>query len=60
MEKTKLKRRRRAEKPALSVTGPLLMPSETLPWECDLLVVVLEAFKGLEQEEQETKPEATS
>lgn len=46
MEKSKLRKRRRAEKPPLSVTGQLAMPREILPWERDLLAVLLEAIDG--------------
>jgi len=46
MEKSKSKKKRRAEKPSLNVTGPLAMPREILFWERDLLAVVLEAVDG--------------
>ena len=46
MEKSKPKERRRAEKPSLNVTGQLAMPENILPWESDLLAVLLEAIEG--------------
>ena len=53
MEKSKTKKQRRAEKPSLKVTGQLAMPENILPWEHDLLAVLLEAVDGsAEQEEQ--------
>ena len=55
MEKSKSKRR--AGKPPLSVTGPLEMPGEILPWERDLLDVLFEAIRGSETGDQESKPE---
>jgi hypothetical protein len=53
MEKSESKKKRRAEKPPLTVTGQLAMPREILPWERDLLAVLLEAVDGsAEQDEQ--------
>ena len=46
MEKSKTKKQRRAEKPSLKVTGQLAMPENILPWEHDLLAVLLEAVDG--------------
>ncbi len=55
MEKPKSKKKRRAKKPPLNVTGPLAMPREILAWERDLLAVVLEAFGvSVKQDEQES------
>jgi len=59
MEKSKSKGSRRRKKPPLRVTGSLAMPSEILPWERDLLAVVLEAVADSEQGEQEPTPEVT-
>jgi hypothetical protein len=52
MEKSKTKKQQRAEKPPLNVTGQLVMPREILPWERDLLVVLLEAISGSTQQEE--------
>ena len=60
MEKSKTKKKRCASKPPLNVTGSLMMPSEILPWERDLLAVVLEAVEGAKQGDQESSPEVTS
>jgi len=60
MEKAKLKERWRSKKPPLRVTGPLAMPTKVLPWEYDLLAVVLEAVEDSEQGEQEPTPKVTS
>jgi hypothetical protein len=60
MEKSKSKERRRAEKPQLKVTGQLVMPSEILPWERDLLAVMLEAVDGAAQREEEADHEVSS
>ena len=46
MEKSKSKKKRRAEKPSLNVTGQLAMPDNILPWERDLLTLLLEAVDG--------------
>ncbi|MBN1607853.1 MAG: hypothetical protein JW940_14545 [Polyangiaceae bacterium] len=46
MEKCKSKERRSTDKPQLNVTGQLAMPKEILPWERDLLAVLLEAVDG--------------
>jgi hypothetical protein len=46
MEKSKSKKKRRAEKAPLNVTGQLAMPREILPWERDLLVVLLDSVDG--------------
>jgi hypothetical protein len=46
MEKSKTKKQRRADKPSLNVNGRLAMPREILPWERDLLAVLLEAVEG--------------
>jgi len=46
MEKSKSKKKRRAEKPSLNVTGQLVMPANILPWERDLLTLWLEAVDG--------------
>lgn len=43
MEKSKSKKKVRAEKPPLNVTGQLAMPRKILRWERDLLAVLLEA-----------------
>jgi len=43
MEKSKSKIKRRAEKAPLNVNSRLAMPREILPWERDLLAVLLEA-----------------
>lgn len=43
MEKSKSKKKRRAEKPPLNVSGQLAIPENILPWERDLLAVLLEA-----------------
>ena len=60
MEKSKTKKKRCASKPPLSVTGPLAVPDEILPWERDLLVVVLEAVEGSEKGEHGADHEVTS
>jgi len=52
MEKSKSKKRRRAEKPPLNVTSQLAMPREILPWERDLLVVLVEAVDGSVQQKK--------
>ena len=53
MEKSESKKKRRVERPALNVTGQLAMPREILPWERDLLAVLLEAVDvSAEQDEQ--------
>jgi hypothetical protein len=46
MEKSKSNKKRRAEKPPLNVTGQLAMPENILPWERDLLTLLLEAVDG--------------
>ena len=46
MEKSKTKKQRRADNPSLNVNGRLAMPREILPWERDLLAVLLEAIDG--------------
>ena len=60
MEKSKSKGRRCPKKPPLHVIGPLIMPSEILPWEQDLLAVVLEAVEGSEPGMQESTTEVSS
>lgn len=52
MEKSKSEERRRAEKAPLNVIGQLAMPEGLLPWERDLLAVLLEAVNGSTQEEK--------
>jgi hypothetical protein len=46
MENSESKKGRRAEKPALNVTGQLAIPERLLPWERDLLTLLLEAVDG--------------
>ena len=46
MEKLKSKKKRRAETPPLNVSGQLAIPENILPWERDLLAVLLEAIEG--------------
>ena len=46
MEKSRSNKKRRADKPPLNVTGQLAMPDNILPWERDLLAVLLEAIDG--------------
>ena len=58
MEKSKTKKRR-AEKRPLNVTGPLAMPSEILPWERDLLAVILEVVDSNAHREDEPALEVT-
>jgi len=53
MEKSKSKKQRRAEKAPLYVTGQLAMPERILPWERDLLAVLLEAVNGSTQQGKE-------
>jgi hypothetical protein len=60
MEKSKSKKKRRAEKPALNVTGQLAMPREILPWERDLLVVLVEAVDGSAEQEEHAYIEVSS
>lgn len=60
MEKCKSKERRRAENPKLNVTGLLAMPSEILPWERDLLAVLLEAVDGSAKRYDKADPEVVS
>ena len=51
MEKSKSKERRRAgREPQLKVTSQLAMPKEILPWERDLLAVLLDALDGSVQQ----------
>ena len=50
MEKSKSKKKRRAEKPPLNVTGQLVIPREILPWERDLIAVLVEAVNGSTQQ----------
>jgi len=60
MEKSKSKKKRCAEKPPLGVTGPLVMPKEILPWERDLLAVLLDTVNNNVDCEEECTPEVTS
>ena len=60
MEKSKSKKKVRAEKPPLNVTGQLAMPTRILPWERDLLAVMLEAVDGAAQREEEADHEVSS
>ena len=60
MEKSENKKKRCAEKPPLSVTGPLAMPTEILPFERDLLAVLLDAVDGAAQREEKADPEVAS
>ena len=46
MEKSKSKKKQRAAEVPLNVTGLLAMPIEVLPWERDLLTLLLEAVNG--------------
>ena len=46
MKKSKTKKQRRVEKPPLNVTGQVAVPENILPWERDLLTVLLEAVDG--------------
>lgn len=46
MEKSKSKKKVRAHKAPMKVTGRLAMPKELLPWERDLLAVLLKAVDG--------------
>ena len=56
MEKSKSKTKRRAEKAPLNVNSRLAMPREILPWERDLLAVLLEAVDGsVEQKKTEVE-----
>ena len=48
MDKPLRKRGVRAAKPPLEVTGSLTMPSGILPWERDLLAVILAADRVAE------------
>jgi len=52
MEESKSKKKRRAEKEPLNVTGQLAMPERLLPWERDLLAVLIEAVNGSTQQEE--------
>jgi len=60
MEKSESKKKRRAEKPALNVTGQLAIPSEILPWERDLLAVLLEAVEGSAKRDDKADLEVVS
>jgi hypothetical protein len=60
MEKPKLKKKRRTEKPPLNVTGRLAMPEMILPWERDLLAVLLEAVDGSAEQDDKADPEVAS
>ena len=60
MEKCKSKERRRAEKPPLSVTGPLAMPKEILPFERDMLAVLLDAVDNAALRAERANPEVAS
>jgi len=60
MEKSKSKKKRRAEKPPLNVTGQLVIPREILPWERDLLAVLLEAVDGSAGQEEQANIEVPS
>ena len=51
MEESKSKKKRRTEKAPLNVIGQLAIPREILPWERDLLAVLLEAVNGSKQQE---------
>jgi len=52
MEKSESKKKRRAEKAPMNVTGQLAMSERLLPWERDLLAVLLEALNGSTQQEE--------
>jgi len=52
MEKSKSKKKRRAEKAPMNVAGQLAMPERLLPWERDLIAVLLEALNGSTQQEE--------
>jgi len=60
MEKSKSKKKRRAEKPPLNVTGQLTMPEKIMPWERDLLAVLLEAVYNSAEQDDKADPEVTS
>ncbi len=60
MEKSLSKKKRRAKKPHLNVTGPLAMPCEILAWERDLLAVMLEAFEASLKQDQQDGSEVPS
>lgn len=60
MEESKTKQQQRAEKPPLNVTGQLAMPREILPWERDLLAVLLEAVDGSAGQEEQANIEVPS
>jgi len=52
MEKSKSRKKVRAEKPPLNVIGLLAMPREILRWERDLLAVLLEAVDSSVQQKK--------
>jgi len=60
MEKSESKKKQRADKAPLNVTGLLTIPREILPWERDLLAVLREAVDGSAQQEVEANPEVAS
>ena len=60
MEKSKSKKKIRAEKAPLNVAGQLAMPERLLPWERDLVAVLLEAIDGAQQREEKTDIEVPS
>lgn len=60
MENSENKKKRRVEKPPLSVTGRLAMPKEILPFERDLLAALLDAVDGAAYREEKADPEVAS
>ena len=52
MEKSRTKKQQRAEKPSLKVTGQLAMFENILPWEHNLLAVLLEAVESSVQQKK--------
>jgi len=60
MEKFKSEEKGHTENRPLTVTGQLEMPSEILPWERNLLAVLLEAIDGAEQREEKVDSEVSS
>ena len=60
MEKSKSKKKMRAEKAPLNVAGQLAMPRSILPWERDLVAVLLEAVDCTQQRKEKTDIEVPS
>jgi len=52
MEESKSKKKRRTEKASLDVIGQFAMPTRILPWERDLLAVLLIAVNGSTPQEE--------